>query len=591
MSKTRLKILLWLLLLVIFAAAGLFLLNRTAELLASFQEGADPASALNIVPNRPPDLQVRLDWLPNDADTGREMEPATRELIESAYLRAWLQWNISYLRGEPYGLETYFVGPALEAVTESIEHTHQQGWSLAQTDLEHQLQLHFYAADGSIVSFTAHDVLVAQIMRDGATAAPVHTGVTRADYDVVMMLEDGTWRVRHWVRRQPAVVAEPPQSTPNGFVTSNGRDLLLNGEPFYMRGINYYPQETPWVDFWPHYDEAIIEADFELIQSLGLNTVRIFIPYAPEPLEVEVQDDIDSAAVETAAPELIDPYEHIRANLTHLLDTAAEQELKVIVTLFDFRTDYQILLWPNADRDLEAFVPYFADHPAILAWDLKNEPDLDQPGNTPEMVNAWLTHINEQVHRYDPHHLTTIGWAKIENAAQLADVVDFVSFHYYEAAADLPTAYNTLRTAVPDKPIALTEFGLSTWNSFFFPGGRTEAEQAAHYAAILQTLENSDAAGFVAWTLYDFQNIPSLVVGSLPWRVAPQKQFGLINSAGEPKTAAFLLAADSRLEDVPPPSTIGRFLKPFWLTFMVAAVSGLAVCWRLWRWYKNRSTA
>lgn len=589
MSRTRLKILIWLFLLVVFAAFGLFVLNRTAVLFVSFQEGADPASALNIVPNVPPDLKVRLDWLPDDADTGREMEPITRRGIESAYLRAWLQWNISYLRGEPYGLETYFVGPALEAVTEAVELAHQQGWSLAQTDLEHHLRLHFYAADGSIVSFTAHDVLIAQIMRDGTTAAPLYTGVTRADYDVIMMLEDGNWRVRHWVRREPADVNEPSQMTNNGFVTTNGRDLLLNDELFFVRGINYYPQDTPWHDFWPKYDESIIERDFELIHSLGLNTVRVFIPFAPEPFELMPEETADET--ESAEPELIDPYEHIREKLNHLLDTADEQNLKVIVTLFDFRTDYQILLWPNADRDLEEFVPYFADHPAILAWDLKNEPDLDQPGNTPEMVNAWLTHINQQVRRHDPNHLTTIGWAKIENATQLADVVDFVSFHYYEAAADLPDAYDTLRTAVPDKPIVLTEFGLSTWNSLFFPGGHTEAEQAAYYANILQTLAESDAAGFVAWTLYDFTTIPSSVVSSLPWRVAPQKQFGLINNEGEPKTAAFLLAADSRLEDVPQPTTLRRFLKPFWLTFFIAAVSSLAISWWLWRWYKKRSTA
>ncbi|MCB8945325.1 MAG: hypothetical protein H6658_16380 [Ardenticatenaceae bacterium] len=233
MSKTRLKLLLWFILGLTAIALILTLINRVAGLLAYFQEGADPASALNIVPNVPPDLQVRLDWLPDDPDTGRTLEPHTRTQIESAYLRAWLQWNISYLRGEPYGLETYFVGPALQAVTEAIEATHQQGWSLAQTDLEHQLQLHLYSADGSIAAFTAHDVLLAQVLRD-ASGAPVLTEVTQADYDVVMMVEDGTWHVRHWVRTEAEVVAAtavPPAPPPRWRVMWPGRCMTLRKCP------------------------------------------------------------------------------------------------------------------------------------------------------------------------------------------------------------------------------------------------------------------------------------------------------------------------------------------------------------------------
>ncbi|MCB0021126.1 MAG: hypothetical protein KDE09_25195, partial [Anaerolineales bacterium] len=199
MSKNRLKLILWAIIGLLLLAGSLLTVRAASQFLAFFQTGADPASALNIVPNKPPDLQVALTWLPDDADTGREMEPYTRTLIESAYLRAWLQWNISYLRGEPYGLETYFVGPALAAVEESIANTHEQGWSLSQTDMAHELRLHFYHADGSVVSFTAENVQVVRFIRDH-TGRLISYDETVATYDVVMMLEDGNWRVRHWLR-------------------------------------------------------------------------------------------------------------------------------------------------------------------------------------------------------------------------------------------------------------------------------------------------------------------------------------------------------------------------------------------------------
>ena len=606
MSKIRVKLLMWAFLGLVSMALVFGLVGAISRLLAYFQEGADPASALNIVPNVPPDLKVDLIWLPDDPDTGRQLEPFTRTQIESAYLRGWLQWNISFLKGEETGVSTYFGGPALEAIRESIAATHEQGWSMAQTDLEHHLKLHMYSADGSIVSFTAEDVLVAQIMRD-TSGKPIYTGVTRADYDVVMLLEDGNWRIRHWVRSDAEIVDVAPLTQPaSEFVTVNGRQLMLNDEPFVMRGLNYYPQETPWDLFWANYDPEIIATDFALIQSLGLNTVRIFVPYEwpapPLPQEEESAEETPTptplptaTAVPSddpfAEPEAVEEEAHgeaepeppteeeiaqyMRQNMQDLLDQAQAHDLKVIVTLFDFRTDYQILLWPNADRQLEELVPFFAGHPAILGWDLKNEPDWDQPGNTPEMVNAWLSHIASQVRRHDPNHLLTIGWADIENAAQLADVVDFVSFHYYAPAADLPEKYAELQTAVPQKPIVLTEFGLPTWNPFWFPGGHTAEEQAKYYADIRQALTQTDSSGYLAWTLYDFSHVPSSVVGFIPWRVAPQKHLGLVAADGTLKPAAYLLAENASLT-VAAPSLVARFTKPFWFAFLfMLGVAGI----------------
>lgn len=577
MSKTRLKIVLWLILGVTAVALVLGTITSAARLIAYFQAGADPASALHIVPNVPPDLQVALAWLPDDADTGRQMEPLTRAQIESAYLRAWFQWNISYLRGEPYGLETYFVGPALAAADEAVLAARQQGFSLAQTDLSHQLQLHFYAADGSIVSLTAHDVLVAQIIRDAA-GAPIFSGVTQADYAVVMMLEDGNWRVRHWVRRRAVPLAAGTQAAdvPADFARVVGKQLVVGERPFPLRGVNYYPQASPWLAFWPAYNPAIIEQDLGRIEALGLNTVRIFVPYplpAAAPLADGQPADVDSEAL-------------FRQNLADFLDRAESHHLKVIVTLFDFRTDYQILLWPNADRALEAVVPYFAHHPAILAWDLKNEPDLDQPGNTPEMVNAWLAHIAWQVRRLDANHLITIGWSQSEAAAQLAEAVDFVSFHAYGPPADLPEKYAQLRTAVPHKPIVLTEFGLSTWNSAWFPGGHTEQEQAVYFAAMRQALAETDAAGYVAWTLYDFAGVPSNVAGRAPWRTGPQKYLGILNADGTSKPAARLVGETSDW-GVKRPFFLARFLQPFWRTIWVV----LGVCFLGGVWLRRRKHA
>ncbi len=565
MSKTRLKLTIWFILTILAFGGVFFAIQQVARLVAYFQEGADPASALNIVPNVPPDLKVRLTWLPDDPDTGREMEPFTRTQIQSAYLRAWLQWNISYLRGEPYGLTTYFVGPALEAVNESVTSVAAQGWRVEQTDLSHELQLHLYSADGSIVSFTDHNARVVQLVRN-ETGQLVATAETTATFDVVMFLEDGNWRVRHWVRVDGDLVdvaGKTAVSPLPSFVQQEGTHLVVNGRSFQVRGINYYPQATPWNLFWPNYNSELIDQDLTRIQQLGLNTIRIFVPF----------DQFGGADVN---PEMV-------ARLTDLLDRAQAHDLKVIVTLFDFRTKYDLLLWPHTDRHLEGILPALAEHPAILAWDLKNEPDLDYDTADPVWVNEWLAHTARLARELDPNHLVTIGWSTPEAAQTLADVVDFVSFHYYREAEMLGEVYATLKTAVSDRPIILTEFGLSTWNSPFFPGGHTEAEQAAYYAQVLSFAETAEM-GWLAWTLYDFEHVPGGVAGQLPWRSGPQRRYGLLRPDGSMKPAGEILLSATPATS---PSWQARF-KPFWITAVLVMGIFISIVWQAGRIYRQR---
>ena len=580
MPKYLVKRALWLVIVVVVLVGIWQSFVGVANLSVYFQHGANPASALNIVPNVPPDLSVGLTWTADDTDTGRVLERATRTEIESVYLRAWLQWNLSFVKNAPYGLKTYFVGPALDAVTNDVQTIAIQGWQVGQVDTAHTLHLHFYSADGSIISFTDEQAVVVHIIRD-KTGAIVLTQESEARYQVVMLLEDGNWRVRHWVRTQDTVLdGASAVRTPPNFVGRVGANLALNGQNYSMTGVNYYPKDTPWDKFWLNYAPKTTERDVTLIRSLGMNTVRIFLPF-----EQFGGPHIGQATSATV------PTNTVREPLVKLADflrRAAAHGLKVIVTLFDFRTDYSLLLWPQSDRYLETLLTHFKDTPTILAWDIKNEPDLDYKNNGKEVVNAWLAHTARLARRTDPHHLLTIGWSTYKAAETQVAAIDVVSFHYYAPATALPQAYTVLQSAVFGRPILLTEFGLSTWNSPFFPGGHNEAEQAAYYADILHFWRTSGGAGYLAWTLYDFSTIPANVVGGLPWQSGPQRGFGLIKSDGTFKAAARVLTQNG-LDNTPPVSLWERTIKPFNGTLLVGVLLALqATMWvRRWRGRKR----
>jgi hypothetical protein len=544
------------------------------QLITRTQSGADPAAALNLLPTVPTDLEERLVWLPDRPQSAlqREMEPNTRELITGAYLRAWAQWGISLEIGRPYGLESYFSGPALAGVTHNITSTVAGGWTIRQSNLHHELELHYYADDGAIVAFTDHHVqLVQQFLPtdDRAPAvAPVHQSDHR--YAVVMFLLDGNWRIYQWQRQGDATPATTgPWSTtavqraPNpAVVTLMDDQLRVNGTPFTVAGINYYPQATPWSAFWPNYDPQQTTADLARIRELGLNTVRIFIPYA----------DFGAATVSAQR----------RAQLADFLGRATAADLKVIVTLFDHHTDHHPATWAADARHLATLIPTFATHPALLAWDLKNEPDRDYAYNTQPLVDEWLRFVMRHVRWHDPNHLITIGWSTPEAAAALSEVVDFVAYHYF----DEPTAYATrvaaLQQQIGDKPLLLGEFAFSTWNSPFYPG-HSEAEQANYYAALLTAHAQIDSLGYLAWTLYDFEVVP-LAEFRYPWQRGQQAHMGLIRRDGAAKAAANLVApqATRYLTSLPR----GAFLqKPFW--WMVATTLLLLIVIGL-RWWRQR---
>ncbi len=568
MLKDRLKLLIWLAVILSAALIGYGTLNGLGRLISYFSSGADPASALKLVPSVPIDLTRRVTWLPDfpTSSEGRAMEPYTRDQIASSYLRAWAQWEISYELGQPYGLKSYFASPALEAAAAAVTTTVNGGWEMRQSALHHTLQLAFYSDDGSIVAFTDQRAeVVRQMKRGDGSFQQIEESADR--YAVTMRLEDGNWRVRDLVRRgqaEPQVFTTTTPISPTEFVKVSGNQLTLAGQPYRITGVNYYPQASPWTQFWPSYQFTQTVTDLGLIHSLGFNSVRIFVAFTDFG-----GDQIDETNI---------------LRLTHFLDQAHARQLKVIVTLFDHHTDHRLSQWAEDDRHLAGLIPHFAQHPAILAWDIKNEANRDYDFNTPELTNAWLRHIAQRVRSYDGNHLLTIGWSTPEAASALTDLVDFVSYHYFEASADYSTRLAKLLAAVPDKPVLLQEFVMSTWNSIW-PHGHSEEEQASYYADLLRQHRSFATAGEMVWTVYDFDRVP-LAEFSLPWQQAIQGHMGLVRRDGTLKAAATLFAPNASLDLAPLPAW-QRFIKPFWLFLYGCTLVGVVILWQLLRWWRR----
>jgi hypothetical protein len=278
-------------------------------------------------------------------------------------------------------------------------------------------------------------------------------------------------------------------------VTLLGRRFGVDSRPWLVKGINYYPPASPWDKFLPELDLAEVDGEWKLISAAGFNTIRIFLWYDP---------------LFTCEPETATPIAAAFERLDGLMALAQKHHLRLIVTLHDLPDlDFRPLYtdWERYDAQTAFIVARYREEPVILAWDLRNEGDLDYGASgyhtvaaTKAEVLAWLAHAAEVVHEQSPLQLVTAGWWG--DPTETSSAVDFLSFHHWGPPDELHARLDGLSRAT-NHPLLVEEIGYHSWASA--PGsGLDETQQAELLGAALGVLAASDVAGWVLWTAFDF---------------------------------------------------------------------------------------
>lgn len=490
------------LLIVSFLVINGLILAGISSVLSYLNTGADKSSMLHLEVPMEKVYAPKVTW-GNIDNPGRPMEKQTLQEIESNYLNAWHVRNIAYKKNDRYGIADFYTDSARARIFEQIDlNIENNNWFKAST-LEHFPELDFYSEDGTLVVFT--DKHVERYFESYEGDSLLFHQKDTTSYQIMMLLEDGFWRIRHLqeIESEKKIIPKVDRDIDSILHTIKN-----------LKGLNYYPQKNPWDTFGKAFNDTIIDADFEIIENMGLNTIRIFIQY----------EDFGKADVK---PEKLD-------RLKKTMDLAFENNLGVMITLFDFYGDYDVTNWTLTHRHAETIVNALKNHPALLGWDIKNEPDLDFDSRGRDRVLSWLMEMNVKMKQWDPDHPITIGWSSPEAAVHLADKVDFVSYHYYREPDEFLSAHNKLKSIVTDKTLVLQEYGFSSYDGFWNLYLGSDEAQVAYYESMQGHLAEA-AIPFVFWTLYDFEKVPTAVAGSLPWRTRKQHHFGCIDLEGKRK--------------------------------------------------------
>lgn len=174
------------------AAAAVVLLS--SAIMASIVRDQETQDIFTDAAVIPPELLDEIVWLEDPDDLPREMEPLTRIAVTSSWIRAWEQMEIVARTGDTSGVEVYFANSAREGVLERAGQW--SGRSVSQVG--HDLQLSFYSEDGQVIGLSSVD---SHLVRTDTVDDVEFTRETQESYDAVLVLDDGNWRIHHWVRR------------------------------------------------------------------------------------------------------------------------------------------------------------------------------------------------------------------------------------------------------------------------------------------------------------------------------------------------------------------------------------------------------
>ncbi len=341
------------------------------------------------------------------------------------------------------------------------------------------------------------------------------------------------------------------------YVKVSGTQLVYNGKPYYFTGTNLWYGCYIGSDGSTG-DRARLVRELDNLKANGITNLRILgasnLSYITNSLKPAIQ----------IKPGVYD--EHLLDGLDFLLSEMRKRDMHAVIFLTNYWEwsggmaqyndwanggggvnpggpagygafmDYSATFYKNPkaqtlfynyvysliNRKNKYDGLYYYEDPAIMAWELANEP---RPGRDSSLVPEWIHWVDSTahyIHLIDPNHLVTTGSEGTIGTLQdttfflrgfKSRYVDFLTFHLWPKnwswfdAKNIPGTYGpTVEKAVNyidlqihlaremNKPITMEEFGLPRDGEAYEPGTPTTARDS-YFRKILGLVYDSSAAG------------------------------------------------------------------------------------------------
>ncbi|MBG0860861.1 MAG: T9SS type A sorting domain-containing protein [Bacteroidales bacterium] len=213
-------------------------------------------------------------------------------------------------------------------------------------------------------------------------------------------------------------------------ISIQGRNILVNGTNYYIRGVCYNPVAIGDDRFDP-LDFSYINQDTQLMAQAEINTVRTYVP---------ILDD-------------------------NVLDKFANAGIKVIIGFPNYDDTFR---YPDINSgNYLNYINAHKNHEAILMWELGNEYNYHPEWFNNDIKN-WYTILNNAaaaIHNADPNHPVSTAHGEVPASDVIAACpnVDVWGMNVYRW--DDPSAAITEFALRSSKPCYLSESGADRFNN------------------------------------------------------------------------------------------------------------------------------
>lgn len=261
-------------------------------------------------------------------------------------------------------------------------------------------------------------------------------------------------------------------------ITVSNKQLLVNGQPFVVKGVNYNPtpRTSPnWPDDWTM-NTGIVFSDFAKMKEMGVNAIRVYVKY--DRLFGNWNEQHDPSTDLTRVDQtVLNNYRTVMAEADRLglyvimnyslPENGLYQSDQDVKFGKDARTRHKLRF-----RNVINVFKNRTEFPMVLMWAFGNENNFSNKngGLTPSQLFAYYQEaISEAKNGADASHPYTVvlgdNWElDIHNTALLgsAPSVDVWSLNTYNTEDGFK---NLIQNYTTNKPLLLMEFGYDACNN------------------------------------------------------------------------------------------------------------------------------
>lgn len=289
-------------------------------------------------------------------------------------------------------------------------------------------------------------------------------------------------------------------------VNVDGRDVLLNGDPVSLRGVEYPENHPDWGHAVP---QRIQRADVASLYEAGFNVIRC-ADYPPHPRLLDRCDEVGMLVIEGITPHgadelvvatersvadsqsttaaVLDGPEGVTENNEDTDPETAERHGEVVENLDDATGEARRILTELVQRD--------DNHPAVVGWHLGTE----RPGDGPDFAET-VGQLGETVRGLDGSRLVLAASAADRESGRspVFRFSDAICVERCPAGESWTDHLERVAQRYPEEPILVTDFGAPGIPGEHAPPGRstTESRQAERVVAGVETFrDDGNVAGF-----------------------------------------------------------------------------------------------